>query len=323
MDVYCCATYYHLIISLMHMSSNKKSLNNENMLYLTTHDDKQYQNFKKIVNKLREIDAVDYIFIRKRHRLREKLFIENAIDILQYKKLNSMIEDGIFYNFIWNPYSLYTPSNYLFKKCNESIFFEESATSYIYTKPSNINLFIKKNLYKIKIDFYNDEKLKDIYISNPEKYPIHLKKKIKKFDFDNLCKQVKKNELEQICSVFLSENQIEKLHNLQFSSNAISIILTQPLSEDGFISEVDKVRIYKKIVNENKDQNFVIKRHPREKTIYNINGILELDGEFPSELFKLIGIKFKKAIGICTSAIHYIDANEKINLDENFLKKHS
>ncbi len=44
------------------------------------------------------------------------------------------------------------------------------------------------------------------------------------------------------------------------------ILLTQPLSEDGIVSEDDKVRLYRSIVGKYNVSDVVIKPHPREKT---------------------------------------------------------
>ena len=42
--------------------------------------------------------------------------------------------------------------------------------------------------------------------------------------------------------------------------------------------------------------------------------------EISYEIFKLANIKFKKAIGICTSAVKFINAEEVFNINEDFLK---
>lgn len=47
---------------------------------------------------------------------------------------------------------------------------------------------------------------------------------------------------------------------------------------------------------------------------------LILKGGYPSELLNILGIRFRFAIGICTSAIETAEAEIKINLNDNFLK---
>ncbi|TLS80844.1 hypothetical protein FD722_17515 [Photobacterium damselae subsp. damselae] len=46
------------------------------------------------------------------------------------------------------------------------------------------------------------------------------------------------------------------------------LLVTQPLSEDYILDEIEKISIYRKIIDDYKDRNIIIKPHPREKTNY-------------------------------------------------------
>ncbi|WP_252132232.1 glycosyltransferase family 52 protein [Clostridium caldaquaticum] len=315
MYFYICSTPYHVLLSLCNIFLTKK----KSVLYLSTHDNNSFKIFLSYKENLKKLDLISEIYIRKRNKKKEKIKIESIKDRIEYIKIKPKLSNSKVYNFAWNAYSLYTTSNFLYKKSNIVFFIEEGAYQNVNPKPSKLILFIKKYIYGISTDFYKDEKLKKILVQYPEKYPKHLIGKIEKFDVNLLFNRLTKYEIQSIVKIFLSDYDIEKLINIK--SNKSIIILTQPLSEDGFISENEKVNLYKKIIDKYNNYSVVIKKHPREKTNYCFENVTEIEGAFPSEIFSFIGIRFNKAIGICTSAITLIDADEKVNLDEDFLKK--
>lgn len=316
MNFYICSTPYHLFISLNHLFSNKK----KSIFYLTTHDNNSEKIFRNLELKLTKIDLVEKVIIRKRSLIKERLRLEEIKDNLEYAKIKNDLEGSFVYNFPWNPYSLFTLSNFLYKKSKKLIFMEDGSTLYAWPKPSNLKLFIKKYIYGVSTDFYKDKKLERILVQYPEKYPEHLQDKIEKLDVEYLFKRLTEKEKEIIIKIFLPEKEVERL--LQLESGEMIIILTQPLSEDGFVSEEEKRKLYKDIIDQYYDNyNIILKKHPREKTTYDFENVIELSGIFPSEIFTMLELKFKKAIGICTSAITLIDAEEKTNTDEDFLRR--
>ncbi|WLR41586.1 alpha-2,8-polysialyltransferase family protein [Bacillus carboniphilus] len=314
MNLYICSTTYHIYVSLcIHMASRKKGI-----LYLTTNNKKTYKVFLELEKKILQIGLMDEVVIRHRGRLKEHLYIENIIDRNEYKKFKGKVENGTVYNFGWNPYTLFVSSNFLYKKLNNFIFVEDGANVYAFAKPTKRTLLLKKYLYGINSDFYKNEKVKKILVQYPEKYQSHLKNKLEHLNLNSLVSKLSDIEIQKIIQAFVTNDELKKLNALS-TDNSI-IFLTQPLSEDGFISEKEKITLYKKLVKEYGDgHKIIIKKHPRETTKYCFDNILEIDASFPSELFSLLGIKFSKAIGICTSAINTIDAKEKFNVDEKFL----
>lgn len=150
----------------------------------------------------------------------------------------------------------------------------------------------------------------------PEKYPKHLSDKLVYLDLNSMVSKIDSGVQKNIANVF-----VDKLNMYDFKDKSL-LILSQPLSEDGHIKEEEKIEFYKDIIDTyGQGYNIILKKHPREKTIYNFPQVLELYGNFPSEVFKLLDIKFEKAIGICTGAIKFVDAKEAFNIDEDFLKK--
>lgn len=89
------------------------------------------------------------------------------------------------------------------------------------------------------------------------------------------------------------------------------------------MTEEDKISLYNELVLSNGDaQQIILKKHPRDITNYNFEGVIEIEGDFPTEILTLLGVTFNKAIGVCTSAVNSINAKEAINVDEDFFNRH-
>lgn len=93
-----------------------------------------------------------------------------------------------------------------------------------------------------------------------------------------------------------------------------SIIFTQPFSEEGFMSEKEKIQMYKKIIDKHYVKNIIIKPHPRETTEYSFEGLnsFQLPSHVPSQFLSFFDFHFEKAITINSTAIYGISANEII-----------
>ena len=91
-----------------------------------------------------------------------------------------------------------------------------------------------------------------------------------------------------------------------------SILLTQPLSEDGAISEKEKIELYKDLI---KDSVVAIKPHPREKTDYKrfFPKAVILPSALPFELLSLNGIIFKEVKTLFSTAALSVPGNPKIS----------
>jgi len=91
------------------------------------------------------------------------------------------------------------------------------------------------------------------------------------------------------------------------------ILLTQPLSEDGYISEEKKIEIYKKYLEGYINSDIIIKKHPREKTNYKkyLEGVEEFNSNIPSEFFYLLDIKFDVAITLFSSGLNNLEVKKR------------
>jgi hypothetical protein len=316
MNLYVCSTPYHLIISLSHLFFTRE----KGVIYLTTHDSRSELNFKKLEPRLKELQLVEKVIIRKRNLLLDRIKIEDIRDSLYFPKIKNYLNNGTVYIFPWNPYSLYKIGNFIFKKAKKVILVQDGSNLYSYPEPNKKTLRIKKYLYGIQTQFYSNIKTEKILVEFPDKYPEHLKDKIQEFQPKEMFKKLSKREKEIIIGLFLTPEQAIDLVEIETSNSVI--LLTQPLSEDGYITEEEKREMYENLKMEYQDEYKVfIKRHPRERTVYNFENAIEIQGDFPSELFYLMGKTFSKSVGICTSAVNSIEAEQKLNVDENFLKR--
>lgn len=87
------------------------------------------------------------------------------------------------------------------------------------------------------------------------------------------------------------------------------ILFTQPLSEDGYISEDEKIQLYKRILTYiNTTDKIVVKPHPREKTDYLrfFDNIIVLDSKIPFELLSLNGLQFSEVYTIFSTCVFSI-----------------
>ncbi|MFM4943852.1 glycosyltransferase family 52 [Aeromonas bivalvium] len=93
-----------------------------------------------------------------------------------------------------------------------------------------------------------------------------------------------------------------------------ALLLTQPLSEDGFILESEKIEIYQDIINQFGNMKVVIKPHPREKTNYTeiMTGCVVVDGKYPAELICLNSKKINTVITIFSTSIYSFSECRKV-----------
>ena len=121
----------------------------------------------------------------------------------------------------------------------------------------------------------------------------------------------------------LSDSDIKILQNIFLDDINISVlnnkclIITQPLSEDGFLeTENDKIEQYKKILLKLglKECDVVFKIHPRESTNYSFyfKNSYVMKENFPIEILNFFpSLKFKYIITISSTAIDLLDNCDK------------
>lgn len=318
-EIYICITLYHLYLSLLFI--NKRKSKDWCMILLNANDTQIYSQFCKLEIALREHGY--RATSRLRNKTKDMLGFEEIKNKYQYKMVegtlgSSLEENFILFNFAWNLQYIYSTANLFFKKCKESYFIEEGVLTAINPPQSNIKVVIKKLMGTI-VDFYKYEKLKGIYVQKPNLYPNTWKSKLYELDMNILINSLIDETRQLLLEIFLRD-YLEKIDIT--SLIGCGIIYTQPLTEDGYVTNEEKIDYYTKMVKFYSKYGMpVVKIHPRDLTDYKFEAeYIVLPSYFPSELLNLLNIQFKYAVGICTSAVLTTNAVYKVNINENFLR---
>ena len=250
--------------------------------------------------------------------------IYRAIGISDYRNKRVMkkvyqdleINNGNFLlvNCSWTNRKVGYPASLYLKKARESIFLQEGKCQYVTPNDKWWYLALKK-LYGNQTTFWKMDKLKKIYVQDPSKFPKYLQNIMEPIaiNFDN------KKLSNIMLDIFLNMSDQKDIENLRSSDG---IIFSQPISEDGYVTEDEKKRIYEEIVSYYKSYGRVVfKRHPRDLSEYSFEDVSIIKSRFPSEILGIMGIKFDFAVGLCTGAIDSVIAKSRVNLNENFLSE--
>jgi len=105
------------------------------------------------------------------------------------------------------------------------------------------------------------------------------------------------------------------------------VIFSQPLCNDAEMSEQEVTSIFAPYVEKYGTENILVKLHPRDTFDYQnaFPGISTLCTKAPQQLLDLMGIKFKTAITVCSSAVSSMDKDCNIiwlgaEIDERIVK---
>lgn len=310
--LYICVTPYHLYLSLLLINNEK----NSSRILLNANNEELYKQFLKIAPKLHNNGYT--VYIRLRNKLKDIIGVESMISKKQFKAVFTDKNKRNFelYNFAWNCQYVYSTADIFYKKCKEAYFVEEGALTPINPPQPGWKVALKK-ITGSSVNFYKDAKLKGIYVQKPEMYPAIWKHKLIRLDVKKILSETNKEVKQTILDVFIGE----LAKKLKEGKNGIGIIYTQPLSEDGFISEEMKKDYFLQMVDYyGRGQPVFLKIHPRDLSNYQVpDNCTVLPGFFPSELLNLLDLRFRFAVGICTSAVATTAAEIQLNVNENFL----
>lgn len=322
-----CYRPYHIYISLI-ISYHS---NNDNSLILAYDHEEQFKHkFElsrdKIISNIKWIQNVFLIpesrikklFYKGNSRLIKAFKIFNFVHF--YKKYFPEIEEimeeleGNIYMFHDNPFT----SRYLMKEFSNLILLEDGAGNY-QKRPWTI----KRGLFRLlgwRKCFGRNDNIKKIIVQKPNELPKDIREKSEKINFNSYLKSIPYNQKEAIFGVFLDQNIINTFNNVSQNKKNI-LIITQPFSEIGIMSEYQKIKLYKSILRKHlNSNNFFLKPHPQEKTKYEHyfteNNVHILDKYFPLEILdmKFSYEIFEKAISFSSSALNNIKLTKEKKL---------
>lgn len=298
--LFVCRSYYHIYIALKY----NDELSNMTILCVDT-----------------ELD-IDKIYNIKERIEKNFKNINLITSSNSYKDIRGKLEK--YYDEIylchWVAYKM--PEMYIYKKFKKSNFFmiEDGVNHYGGIEKSIVNkkIYVKYivNYFLIgKKDLTLKNNVKEIYVTYLDRYPSYMSMKLRHIESKFNCNMVMNTKILDIFNI--------RIDNKYHYNNKNILIFTQPLSEDGYIKEDVKVRIYTNVVEILKKKGYTIffKCHPREKTLYLFeNDVIMLDRNFPAEVLNFTGMKFHAAIAICSGSIDTINAENKVKLYPEFFE---
>ncbi|MBM6691185.1 hypothetical protein H9X75_08980 [Fusobacterium mortiferum] len=296
---------YTLLLALILMKCEKK------IIYFLNEELKKeiYFDESKVIW-IKEYKEFNYLIRKyKQWRLNNKLI--NLLENIEMIYLQDHISYSQFFlnNFNKNIYLLEDGTmNY-----NRKILEEENNRE---IKKIRINHFIKKVIIeKRKKDYKRfglSEKIKKVYLTGLFSTPDLIKNKVEIINLSEKWEALTRNEQNEILEVF--NISTEKLEKLRLEKGKV-LLLTQPLSEDGIVTEEEKIEIYREIIMKQSKKNIYIKAHPREKTnykeVFKEFNIKTIENSFPIEICLLLDIKFEKVITLfSTGALNFKGKSE-------------
>lgn len=317
--IYTCSSIYNALIAVYIVSMIQDYKNSYIVMF--SPEKKVLEAFYTFSARMEKL-GINNIVINKRTRLHRLIGLSDIENHIVLKKimleLDVKQDNFLLVNFSWNQKMVRYPASVYLKHCREAIFIEEGATQWITPDEKAWYRFLKK-MYGNQTDFWKMSKINAIYVQQPKKFPAYLIPKLVEFKMDKCFEQVKEDTKNVLLEIFTDPGSREEIKRIK---QLDGIIFTQPISEDGFVTEEEKIRIYTELASYYSQYGTVaLKIHPRDTTDYRIEGISIMRGTYPSELLNIFGIKFKFAIGLCTSAVETVNAELKVNLNEKFLSE--
>lgn len=318
--IYTCSSQYNLLLALILISLTKRK--KQSYIVMFSPESSVVHYFYKISDKIDRIGIKNAV-IDKKTRLQRAIGLSdiknNMVKKRVYKELRTADKKYCLVNFSWNNQIVRYPASLYFKDCETSFFVEEGAAQFV-TPNENPLYVILKRIYGNQYGFWKDSRVKAIYVQKQHCFPEYMRNKIRGFSWENIVQMLDQSQKVEIAKTLADEKDIDQLLTTQEKGCRI-IVFTQPLSEDGFISESKKKSIYNEIVDHySKNGRVAVKIHPRDTTVYGFKDVEIISGKFPSEVFGLLNISFDLAVGICTSAIETVDAKKRVNINQDYLR---
>lgn len=332
-EVFVCEAPYNIYIPLLKAVYNYR--NNIKTIIIFTDDICDNKKLAEKVSLLKFVDKVIYIEYRKEF-VNSKSKLLKKLSLLFYKKKLLTVFDKK-YNFYLKYYKFlkdsrinlfwgYHPlSRYLMIKHDNLKFIEEgNGVYYINRKHRLLKSVIRKIIGLPDING-TDKNVKEVEVSYPDKLIKELQKKAVILDIERLEANLTIHEKHEILSLYFDDEY--KFEESYLYQDNLAIVITQPFSEDGDMTEDAKIKIYEKVI-ENlflKHYKILIKAHPREKTdyakIFDDKNLIILPKEFPLELINLFDNKVKLGITVSSTALKNLNCVEKKIYLKKFLEE--
>lgn len=298
MNIYIIYNYWELLLSLMILETQEKNKNN--LLIIVKNEIKDI-----IIKKLKgKYNILEYSFSPNRV-LRLFSFYYKIYIILpnNLKYLLNKVERIISFS------DQDAITRYFIKNKKYIDLYEHGNINYK-TEFNNIEQKIKKILFRMEKPYGRNEYVKNIYLRGTGIIPEDIKSKVVIIDLEKIWENINNDGKKNILEIFGLD--IKEINDIQDKE---MILFTQPFSEDGVLTEREKLDLYKKIIDKYDKNKLIIKNHPREKTNYNneFSDITILEKAFPSELLLFMGLKIKKVITVGSTVVSIFSGRSEID----------
>lgn len=316
--IFICYTLFHIYVSILKVVNEAHY--DENILIITDH----VYNFNSIKKRIEERGYFDEVFIVEDKKMKNE-FDES---FKNYGFLYGKFKKYVFFkynviSFFEKYMSILFKQNSIPKKSEINLFLDKTITSFYFMFTYNDIRLIEdgeglysKEKFNILITFLHmlgypapdgrNKYIKVVEATRPNELKPYVRKKAKHLNLNELSGLISKKQKNEIVSLFL-----ENSFDLKILENTV-LLITQPFSEDGVISETEKTVMYNEIIADYSPKyKVVLKPHPREQTDYKSvvkEDILVIDKNFPLEILDfIIEDKIITGITISSSAINNLN----------------
>lgn len=327
-QVYVCGTYFHIYISILKVIYSADKLSKKLIVIndrtpdveriFKPLEDSGYFNFVvhvpfvKISNKIKKSKFLSRVINRNKNVME---FVETNSEIQKYDAFIKNAEINLFSNLGLSP--AYFILRY---KDNFIRMLEDGEGNYI-SRIGHFQAFKRKYILNTVVGEGLDKEIREIEVQFPEKLSKRLAKKGKKLELKKMEQELRAEDLEKIIDIFMGG------HDICVEGKKKLLLITQPLSEDGHMTEVQKLKLYNDILKPYADAYSVfVKGHPRELTDYRgkLNyAFTSIPQGFPLEMFDLLkGIHFEVGVTVSSSSLSNIKCvDKKILLGRTYFKQ--
>lgn len=332
-EIFVCEAPYNIYIPLLKAVYNYR--NNIKTIIILTDDICDNKELAQRVSLLKFIDKVIYIEYKKEFRNPKSVFIKKVKLVFYKKKLLAVFDKK--YNIYQKYYRIlknsrinlfwgYHPlSRYLMIKHDNLKFIEEGNGVYYVNRKHRLLKSVIRKIIGLPDINGTGKNVKEVEVSYPDKLIKELQKKAVFLNIEKLERNLTTQEKHEILSLYFNDEY--KFEESYLKENNLAIIITQPFSEDGDLTENAKIKIYGKVI-ENlslKHYKILIKAHPREKTdyakIFDNKNVIILPKSFPLELINLFDNKVNLGITISSTALKNLNCVEKKIYLKKFLEE--
>ena len=317
-SIYICHTVYHLLITIIKNIINEEK--SDILIYKTL------PNCLYFINKIKELEIFNKIILFDCDDSEfPNIFIASNKPIKKYKEGLNLLKKKYDFTcldnkniYIFNDNSVIGAYLQLAKKkykiiedgldCYKQI---HKVHKFYFGKVEKIKKFLGLGLYS----FGSSKYVQSIEINDKSNINLPIKNKFVEVPRKELFAGLTEEQKKLILKIFLQEDEIIKA----IKKNS-TLIITQPLFNDGFVdSEEKQVKIYKEIIKNYSIGGVIIKPHPRDTLNYEKyfkDCIVIKEKYIPLEVLNFIpNLKIKRAITTFSTSLQAIDyAEEKISL---------